>query len=219
MPQRALIFANGSTNDGACVQQALEHAPHALIVAADGGARLAQHFGLVPHIVIGDMDSLTEAEQAQLAAGGVEMHRYPADKNETDLELALLWAVEQGVTYMRIVGALGRRIDQTFGNVYLLALPQLAGCDVRLVSGEQQIWLAQPGTHNISGQPGDTLSLIPVGGDVRHISTENLRYPLHDETLYFGPARGISNVLDAAQVTVSFGAGLLMVVHTMGRAE
>lgn len=219
MPEHALIFANGAINDGAFVQDALRHAPYALIVAADGGARTARHFGLTPHIVIGDMDSLTADEQQQLRADGVTLQVHPPEKDETDLELALLWAAEQGTTHLRVIGALGRRMDQTFGNVYLLALEQLANCDVRLVAGAQQIWLARPGTHTISGQRGDTLSLIPIGGDVLHISTTNLYYPLDNETLCFGPARGMSNVLDAQQATFTFETGLLMVVHTQGRAE
>ncbi|NDJ59618.1 MAG: thiamine diphosphokinase [Chloroflexi bacterium] len=218
MRERALIFANGDPNDGPMVRRALAHAPDALIVAADGGARVAQHFQLPIHAVIGDMDSLGAAEVEALAATGTLIERAPTDKNETDLELALLWAVAQGARWLRIIGALGDRLDQTLGNVHLLALPSLAGCDVRLVAGKQAAWLARPGCTDIDGAVGDTLSLLPLSDTVQGVRTERLKYPLNDEPLIFGPARGISNVMLAESAQVCLRAGLLLIVQTRGRA-
>ena len=215
---RALVFANGDLADGPAVQDALHQAGEATIVAADGGARLALACRLVPHLVIGDLDSLTQDDLAGLLARGVRIERYPAAKEETDLELALLAAVERGATWIRIIGAAGGRLDQMLANITLLTLPQLAGCDVRLVSGAQTLWLAGPGQHTLEGARGDTISLIPLAGDALNVRTENLEYPLRGETLRFGPARGVSNVIRATPASVSLDAGLLVVVHTPGRA-
>ena len=218
MIQRALIFANGDINDGPFLRRALEFAPGALIVAADGGARLAQHFGLPINTVIGDMDSLSAAELAGLEQQGAEIHRFPEEKNETDLELALTWAARRGIAWIRVIGGIGDRLDQTMSNVYLLALPVLKGCDVRLVAGKQETRLLYPGETVIEGTKGDTISLIPLGGAAQGIRTENLYYPLQDEPLLFGPARGISNVMESGRARVTFRQGLLLVVHTLGRA-
>jgi thiamine pyrophosphokinase len=215
--RQALIFANGDINDGPFVRRALTAASESLIVAADGGARLAQHFGLRVHTVIGDMDSLSAAELAALEHQGADIQRYPEEKAETDLELALKWVVERDVTWIRVVGGVGDRLDQTISNVYLLALPVLKGCDVRLVAGRQETWLLYPGEAAIEGATGDTVSLIPVGGAAQGIRTENLYYPLCDEPLLFGPARGVSNVMDADTARVGLREGLLLVVHTQGR--
>lgn len=200
------------------VQRALADAPDALRVAADGGARVAKAFGVSLQAVIGDMDSAGGAELAALEAQGVTILRYPPEKNETDLELALLWVAEQGIRWIRILGAVGGRLDQTLANVYLLALPALRDCDVRLVSRNQAAWLLFPGDHTIHGAKGDTVSLIPLGGAVSGIRTQNLYYPLKNETLVFGPARGVSNVMDGEVAQVSFADGLMLVVHTLGRA-
>ena len=220
MNTHALIFANGAANDGTFVQRTIQETNSPLIIAADGGARLAyQVFGLTPHVIVGDMDSLSDTEQSGFTQKGARMVQHTPEKDETDLELALLWAIEHGIKHIRIIGAMGKRVDQTLGNMYLLAMPQLADYDVRLVSGSQQMWLAYPGKHTITGEPQDTLSLIPMSGDVYNISTENLYYPLTNETLKFGPARGMSNVLTAAQATVSFDKGMLLIVHTLGTPE
>ncbi len=215
---KALIFANGAVEDGAMVQRALDQAGDALMVAADGGVRVAAHYRRAVQTVIGDMDSLSPDELAALEAQHATLIRHPAEKDETDLELALIWAAGQGADWLRILGATGGRLDQAISNIYLLALPVLEGRDVKLVAGVQETWLARPGTVEISGAVGDTISLIPLNGTVRGISTENLYYPLHNEDLYFGPARGVSNLMTAAQAAIRVREGVLLIVHTLGRA-
>lgn len=215
---RALVFANGDLNDGPAVQAALIAAEDALIVAADGGARLALACGLTPALVIGDLDSLSVDETAMLRDRGAAIERVPAEKDETDLELALLEAARRGARPIILIGAAGGRLDHMLANIYLLAMPELRGRDVRAVSERQTLWLIGPGEHALDGEPGDTISLIPLGGDARGVRTEGLRYPLRDEALRFGPARGVSNVIAAAGARVALVAGKLVVVHTPGRA-
>ncbi len=198
--------------------RALAHAPDALIVAADGGVRVAAHYGLRVATVIGDMDSLPADDLAALAAQGTQIIRHPAEKDETDLELALIWAVEHGATWLRVIGATGGRLDQILSNIYLLALPSLDSCDVQLVAGKQAAWLARPGETVIQGAPGDTVSLIPLNGVVSGVVTTDLYYPLNDEDLFFGPARGVSNVMTTTQALIRVRSGVLLVVQTIGRA-
>lgn len=215
----ALIFANGQIEDGEMVQRALVAAGgDALVVAADGGARMAAHYGLRVDAVIGDMDSLDADEAVALEAQGTRLLPHPAEKDETDLELALVWAVGQGARRLRVIGATGGRLDQTLSNIYLLALPALVGVDIQMVAGKQAMWLLGAGMHKLHGQQGDTISLIPLNGTVRGVYTENLYYPLRDEDLYFGPARGVSNVMTAEEASVTVREGVLLVVHTLGRA-
>lgn len=217
-PIRALVFSNGPINDGPAVQDALRAAPQSIIIAADGGSRVALACGLTPHEIVGDMDSLTAEEIDTLKAQGAILHRHKAAKEETDLELALLVAVARQATWIRLIGAVGGRMDQSLGNISLLALRELAGRDVRIVSHNQQLWLIGPGMHTISGAPGDTISLIPWGGSAVSVRTENLLYPLRDETLFLGPARGMSNVMQTDTAGVRLASGMLLVVHTPGRA-
>ena len=217
-PLTAFIFANGSTDDGPFVQRELATAPDAWVIAADGGARQAQYYGRHITTVIGDLDSLDDTEIAHLKQQGADIHRFPPEKNETDLELALLFAAQNNVQRIRVFSALGGRLDQTLSNIYLLALPPLRNLDVRLLAGKQQAWLIYPGMTTLHGAQGDTISLIPIAGEAHGIRTHNLYYPLRDETLRFGPARGVSNVMQTETATVSFTGGVLLVVHTLGRA-
>jgi thiamine pyrophosphokinase len=216
---RALIVASGDPVIGPAVDAALKMAQAgALIIAADGGADVALALGLQPHLVIGDLDSIRPTTLESLEAQGASIQRFAADKNETDLELALLAAVERGANWIRVIAATGNRLDQTIANIYLLALPALARLDVRLVAGKQSSWLLVPGTYPLPGAIGDTISLIPFGDNATGISTIGLKYPLHHETLYFGAARGVSNMIIATDAYITFNAGKLLVVHTSGRA-
>lgn len=216
---RVLVFANGDLKPGAMVDRAVQEAgPEALIIGADGGAQHILALGLTPHVVIGDMDSIAEGDLARCRALGASIITSSPAKDETDLELALLHAADTGATWMRIVGAMGGRLDQTLANVLLLTLPALQGCDARLVAGEQMAWVLGPGEHDLQGAAGDTLSLVPLGGDAGPVTTQGLDYPLRGETLEFGPARGISNLFSGGMARVSLEAGCLLAVHTLGRA-
>ena len=215
---QALIFANGRLAAGPLLRQTRAEMPQALVIAADGGARLARSCGLAVDVVIGDMDSIDAQTLEELEEAGAQLLRHPPDKDETDLELALKWAMSQGISCLRVFGALGGRLDQTLANVSLLALPQLRDCDVQLLDGSQRAWLLRPGAHELAGSTGDTISLLPLHGPVRGIVSEGLHWELRDEALLPGPARGISNLLTGARASLRFTEGLLLIVRTQGRA-
>ena len=104
---RAIIFANGSLPDLEPAHRLIR--PGDVLLAADGGTRHALSLGLMPSIVIGDLDSLSEADRQRLENAGTRLLQRPRDKNETDLELALYYALEQGFTRVVILAALGGR--------------------------------------------------------------------------------------------------------------
>ena len=209
----AFIFVNGVANDGVMVQHALNTSPDAQVIAVDGGTYIAQHFGRTPDVVIGDLDSVTDETLAQLRAQGVQIEKYPTRKDMTDLELALQYAIEHDLRWIRFIGALGGRYDQTLANTFLMASPELKERNIALVAGDQFVQLWHPGRNVVYGQTGDTVSLIPVGGDVTAVRTEHLDYPLRSETLHFGSSRGISNRLTARRAEVWFDSGILLMVH------
>lgn len=217
---KTIIVANGSVELGVALSALIaqiteENLP---IIAADGGADKALILDLHPAIVVGDMDSIESSTLAMLEARHARILRFHPDKDETDLELAIMEAVRCGAEWIRIIGGMGDRIDQSFGNISLLQITELVGLDVALVSANQTLWVKGPGQHPLMGEVGDTISLLPLNENVTHITTHDLEYPLVDETLYVGPARGMSNVISGASPQVSFDSGHLLIVHTTGRA-
>lgn len=206
---RAVLFVNGDPPEPTTASRLARTAD--LVVAVDGGSRHALSLNIVPHVVIGDLDSLEPDLRVRLVEAGTRFLPYPTEKDETDLELALLYASEQGADEIFILGALGKRIDQTLANLLLLAHPTLTGIQVRIVAGRQEAFLIRDEA-SITGHPGDTVSLIPIGGDAHGVTTEGLKWTLADETLRLGPARGVSNVLLGREARVYVREGLLLCV-------
>lgn len=198
-------------------------APHALapvagdrVIAADHGAHHARLWGWPVHLLIGDLDSLAPAEAAAVEAASVPILVAPAAKDETDLELALAQALAEGAETLILCAALGGRSDHWLANLLLLARPELRGKDVCLADGPETIRLLRSDSApslTLCGAAGDLLSLLPIGGDAVGVSTAGLAYPLADETLYLGQARGVSNVFIGPAAQVWLRQGLLLVIH------
>lgn len=205
-----LIFANGVIEEVAWLQPYLAAAT--AVIAADGGTRHLFRLQHRPDVVIGDMDSLPAAVCTWLEAGATRFITHPTTKDQTDLELALLYAAAMYDAPVLIFGALGGRLDQTVGNILLLTHPQLHGRLIMLVTAHERAWLVR-GHTEVNGRPGDTVSLIPLGGDAHIHATTGLQWPLRDEVLTFGLARGMSNVLTAVTATLSVTSGCVLCIH------
>ena len=206
---RAVVFANGELDDLEGAREAVRAGD--LVIAADGGGRHCLRLGIVPAVVIGDFDSLEEADREALEAGGAKLIRHEPRKDETDLELALLYARRQGVDEVLVLGGLGGRWDQTLGNLLLAAHPDLRGVNIVFQDGGQRIFPIYDEV-TLEGKAGDTVSLIPVGGDAVGVTTTGLEYPLNGERLRFGETRGVSNVMLGERATVALEDGLILCV-------
>jgi thiamine pyrophosphokinase len=187
-----------------------------LVIAADGGARLAEPLGLRIDRWVGDGDSIAPALLEELAGAGVPLRRVPADKDESDAELALLEALAAGATDVTILGALGgARVDHGLANLALLAHPALAGRTARLLDDDTRIGLLSgPARATFEGRAGDLVSLLPLGDRAAGIVTTGLRYALAGEALELGPPRGLSNVRTAEAAVVEVRTGRLLVVES-----
>lgn len=209
-PMRAYIFANGQYGHPA---RPLTPGPGDLVIAADGGTRHCQDLGIVPDVIIGDLDSSDPELTAFWENAGVEIIRYPEDKDQTDLELALLLAQERAADQILVFGAVGGRLDMTFGNLTLLAHPDLQ-TPTTLICGNEEVHLLSPGDSLVlEGRPDETISLIPLQPGHSRITATGVGYPLEQEDLAYGTSRGISNYLVGTRAEIRLESGLLAVVH------
>jgi thiamine pyrophosphokinase len=217
---RAVIIANGVLSDPDAARTAIHSGD--LLIAADGGGHHCREMGLTPAVLIGDFDSLEGAELTLFENAGTEIIRHPARKDFTDLELAIRHAQEMGAGEIVVLAALGSRWDQSLANLLMPATADFQELQISLMDGPQEIMLLRgtrtksgPAQLEIIGQPGDTVSLIPLGGDARGITTHELEYPLANETLFFGTTRGISNVMLSKKASISLEEGMLLctIIH------
>lgn len=190
--------------------------PGALLIAADSGYDHAIAAGLQPHVLIGDLDSITAAGLAAAKAGGVAIDTHPADKDATDTELALDHALHEigDGGALTILGGGGDRLDHLLASITVLAQPRFARCTelaawigpalVRVLHAPRTVELGEQ-------QPDVTVSLIPLG-HVDGVTTTGMRWPLRDEPLPSGTSRGISNLTAGGRAAIAATAGVLAVV-------
>lgn len=197
------VIANGEIRDAARARDRVRRFD--LVIAADGGADYLNAWGITPHVIIGDMDSLNP--EAWSNDAGIEFIRHPEEKDKTDAELALDLALERGCVRVSFFGALGGRLGHTLGNIALAARHPGR---VEIVS-EASILTAVDGSTPLSfrGEPGSLVSMIPFPR-AENVRTDGLKYPLENDTLSAG-TRGISNVLTHGSGWIRIGGGLLLV--------
>lgn len=211
----AVVVAGGDLDSPELREEAARLVSSAsLCVAADGGLRLLRAIGRWPDLLVGDFDTLTEAELAEAAAAGVTTIRYPTMKDATDSEIALDLVEERGGPRRTfLVGGVGDRVDHTLANLMMAARLCEQGRTVTIVAASAHVApLIGPGRVRFAGRPGQPVSLIPLTPRLAGVTTEGLLYPLQEATIRFGTTFAVSNELVGTRGAFSARAGRALVV-------
>lgn len=208
---RCVIIANGSMDNYVWARH--EVAGYDLRICADGGARHFLGMELLPDVIIGDLDSLDPETEKFFVAHRVKFVKFPPQKDSTDTELAVEYALKQGAKEITLLGALGRRLDHSLANILLLVALAKGGVLARIIDEHNEIRACHEST-TISGRAGELLSLIPLSEKVEDISLEGVQYPLLGAALQLGSSLGVSNEFIASTATITFAAGTLLLIKS-----
>lgn len=215
--ETVLILANGVWAGPERLRPLVASADH--IIAADGGYSKALAHGVRVDEVVGDLDSIPEAEREALdEAAAPAVHSFPRDKDWTDLELALEHALRRDPAQIILLGVLGERLDHALTGLHLLEKGIQAGVPILLVAGSETARLVADEATLGDVEPGDRVSLIPFS-DSALVTTEGLRFRLRSVRLRRTASRGVSNEVAQVPVRIIVEAGLLLVVHAPGEAD
>jgi len=212
MKKRIVIIAGAGGDNPDWLRRELAAAHPEAVICADGGARHARRSGVIPDLIVGDMDSLEADLQGYFATRDVPFVRHSPRKDETDTWLALERAAAMGATEITILGAMGKRLDHTLANLGLLLLGRERGISVTLRDEDCEVFVVA-GRAVVRGEKGQTVSLFPLAGDARGVDLEGFEYPLTDAVLTMSRPRGISNRLLAPTGSISVKEGCLLVIH------
>ena len=182
------------------------------VIAADKGLEHALSLGLDVKIVVGDFDSASPDTVARAEAGGTTVERHPAEKDATDLELALDRALSMAPGKIVVLGGEGGRLDHLFATLLLLGSNRYESVEIDAFVGSAHVYVVRE-QRAIEGQPGDLVSLFALHGPAEGVRTEGLAYPLADETLEPGSSRGVSNLFTAGTARISVERGVLLVIR------
>jgi len=200
-----LIFAGGDAPDVGLLQELPDSD---VVVAADSGYDHAVGLGLRVDVLVGDMDSITSTPLPR----HVVVERHPTDKDATDLELALDFVARDSPDRVVVVGGSGGRVDHELATAGLM-------CSSRWPSIDDLDWVSNRGwiyvireRRIIHGDKGSSLSLVPLGGSARSVTTKGLKWELKGETIEAGSTRGVSNVMTGPTVDIAVEDGCLLAV-------
>ncbi len=208
---RAAIFLNGAPDPPELLRSVAGRVD--LVVAADGGARNALEAGIAPDLVVGDMDSLGEAEVREVEERGALVERHPIRKDKMDGHLAILAVRESGAATVDLLCGGGGRFSALFAVPHMLLAAERVGLRATLVATWGQAFVIENGSRTVVGGPQDSVSVFPLTGSATGVTLEGFGYPLEDARLEIGDTLGFHNELTDGAARVSVGEGALLVIH------
>jgi thiamine pyrophosphokinase len=208
---RAAIFLNGSPESSDLLKRVAGRAD--LTVAADGGARYALEAGVVPDLVVGDMDSLGEDLALEVERRGASLERHPVRKDKMDGQLAVLAARERGATAADLLCAGGGRLGALFAVPHILLAAERVGLRSTVVADRVRMFVVEAGYRTVEGEPQDSISIFPLSGPAAGVTLEGMEYPLDNASLEPGDTLGFHNESIGSVATVRVGKGAVLVVH------
>ncbi len=202
---RTFIFLGGGTSDRSFYRNHFRatKATDDAIICANGGYRVASSLGIRPDIVIGDLDSISESK----IEDGIEVVRYPQEKDFSDFELALQRAVDSGTERVFVYGALGGRPDHQIINILLLSNSRVPVTFIE----EHALFYNVSDSLSIIGMKGCTCSLLTLAHGCRVRQMTGFRYRLDNEEI-FPSSHGLSNVIESDEAHIAVSSGTLIVI-------
>lgn len=186
-------------------------------VGIDRGVFYLLNAGIKPAMAFGDFDSVSEEEMAEIEMEVEHLKKFKPEKDETDMELALNWAIAQNPDSIMIFGATGGRLDHLMANVQLLTKPLNQDIDIQteIIDKNNILFIKKPGTYNVEKIADfKYISFLPVTPEILGMTLENFKYPLNDCHIPMGSTLCISNELIRGHGTFSFSEGILLVVRS-----
>ena len=219
---KTFIMAGGNIDYDFVKKYLLENM-HAsdVCIAADAGIKVCEKLQIEPRYIIGDFDSLSQSERDMMDVlygtyNDTEIITLSPIKDDTDTEAALQLAFKKTEGEIYILGATGKRLDHTYGNIELLRQADCHGRDVFILDTYNRIRMVKNTSCKISKkkQFGKYVSIFPVGGVCHHVTVTGMYYNLEDATMEGGNTLGVSNEIVDREAEISVGDGTLLVVES-----
>ncbi len=211
-----VLIITGGSIDVSFAKQYMESRKWDFIICADSGMEFCRSEGILPDILLGDFDSAKSGTVEYFKHLCPErMLTFPAQKDETDTELAILKALEAGAKDITILGGTGSRLDHVLGNIHLLKMALDAGVNCMLVDAHNRIRMIRGRLELQRAQQfGRFVSLIPFTPQVSGLTLRGFAYEVENFVLAGGKARGVSNEIIAKKAVIELKEGILLVIES-----
>jgi thiamine pyrophosphokinase len=206
----ALIISNGSILNLNKLKEIGKQSD--FILSADGGTNHCLKVSLIPNIVIGDLDSISDEALKIIQENHIPIEKFPVKKDATDTELSIDYLINKGFKDITLMGAIGSRMDHTLGNMLLLNKLLENGVKGRIINDNNTIYLVDDELI-LTGREDEFISVIPIADNGAVVTLTGFEYTLNKTKIDYGSTRGISNRItgDKGYIKVHEGKCLIFV--------
>lgn len=206
----ALIIANGASCNPELLGQLLEWSP--LVIVLDSAIERVMELDIKVDVLLGDFDRGFDPEYYKEKQYPLEIVHTP-DQNKTDLEKAFDYLFERKIPAVNVVWATGKRTDHTITNLTNIVRYRNK-LKIVILDDHSKVFLL-PRKFEKWYTANTPISLIPIG-HVSGIHSENLFYPLQNDSLTIGYRTGSSNyVAQDGLVIIEHQEGDLLLMECM----
>lgn len=188
-----------------------------VFICADGGANHLIASGHIPDVVIGDLDSILPENLNKCQQCHTEIIRFPKEKDQTDLELAvshaqaILQSRLDNENHVFLYAGGGKRLDHLLGNISLMIGTAEKGLSMVMRDQDSDCWVMLKGQATLTGKKGQELSIIPLS-ETAEVTTWGLYYELNHLVLNQNAARGVSNFFSQNDVIIEVHHGKILII-------
>ena len=206
---KIIIISGGNPPSKELMMQ--ETTENTYIIAADSGANCLYEYNILPHLLLGDFDSIDKKAFNYFKESNCIIDVYPTEKDFTDTEIAVQKALSMKPKEIVLLGCTGSRVDHLLGNIGMLQICLEKGVPSCLKDENNSIRLFDTPI-TLKGSIGELFSVQSYGDEVVGLTIEGAKYPLNNYNLKIGQSISISNEFATSQVELKFKSGTLMVI-------
>ena len=201
---------------GAIAEQNISERPGAedLVIAADSGYHNAQKMGIVPNLLLGDLDSLRKTEKIP---DEVEILQVPAEKDDTDTQLAVKVALERGAMALVLIGGLDGRLDHTLSNLAILEDLSTKHIPALMTNGQNRVRFIRDNGLILLRDGFRYFSILAADPVVKGVTVDGCKYPLKKAKLTRTNQYAVSNEIMGNCALIEIRKGGAWIVESNDR--
>lgn len=205
-----LVVCNGNLDDINLIKNLAEEVD--CILCADGGIRHLIKAGILPDLIIGDLDSIDDKTRKKIKKKSLQYIKFPTKKDKTDTELAIDYAIDNNAKEIILIGATGTRLDHTMANIMLLNKLVKLGVKGRIIDKNNEIYLVNRQL-SLEKKENTYVSIIPLLDDTLGVTLRGFEYEVENLDFKISSTLGISNkiVKDKGYIKIDRGPCLVFV--------
>lgn len=185
-----------------------------LIIGADKGSEYLYDYEIMPNVILGDFDSISEEKLKKIEEKQVEIIKFPPEKDYTDTEIAIMEAMKRGADTIYLFGGLGTRADHSLGNIGLLLTTKNKGARLLIVDDHNKMYLADKNM-SLNGSQGEIISFHALSDVVKGFEIRGAKYNLNSYDMHLLDPRAVCNEFIDTPINIKYESGELLIIHAI----